>query len=79
MTNENSYRLIPLEELYVCEKNSTQWKKVPFQVKYPDIKQGFVEQISLMLEKDSSSNDDLVSLEKSVKFNKITEKIFGYS
>ena len=79
MTNENSYRLIPLEELYVCKKNSTQWKKVPFQVKYPDIKQGFVEQISLMLEKDSSSNDDLVSLEKSVKFNKITEKIFGYS
>ena len=79
MTNENSYRLIPLEELHVCKKNSTQWKKVPFQVNYPDIKQGFVEQLSLMLEKNSSSNSDLVSLEKSVKFNKITEKIFGYS
>ncbi len=79
MTKENSYRLIPLEELYVCKKNSTVWEKVQFQVAYPNVKQGLAEQLSLMFEKDSKHNDDLVSLEKAIEFNKVAEKIFGYT
>ncbi len=79
MTKENSYRLIPLEELYVCKKNSTIWEKVQFKVRYPDVKQGLTEQLSLMLEKDRANNENLVSLEKAIEFNKVAEKIFGYT
>lgn len=78
MTKENSYRLIPLEELYVCKKNSTIWKKVQFSITCPNLKQGFLEQLSLMFKKDSKHNDNLVSIEKAIEFNKIAEKIFGY-
>lgn len=78
MTSKNAYRLIPLEELYVCKKNSTIWEKVQFQDTYPDVKQGLTEQLFLMLEKNSKYNDNLVSLEKAIQFNKIGEKIFGY-
>ena len=78
MTSENAYRLIPLEELHVCKKNSTVWEKVQFQIACPNVKQGLVEQLYLMLDEKTIFNDNLVSLEKAVKFNKICEKIFGY-
>ncbi len=79
MTSKNAYRLISLEELYMCKKNSTVWEKVQFQVAYPNVKQGLAEQLSLMLEKNTLNDNNLVSIEKAVKFNKITEKIFGYT
>jgi len=79
MTNSNSYRLIPLEELYLCKKNSTLWEKVPFEIPYPNLKQGLAEQLCLMLDTDSKYHNNLVSLEKSIQFNKICEQIFGYS
>lgn len=79
MTNQNSYRLIPLEELYVCKKNSTTWEKVQFQTTYPNSKQGLAEQLCLMLDADNTYHNNLVSLEKSIQFNKVCEQIFGYS
>ena len=78
MTNKNSYRLISLEELYVCRKNSTLWEKIPFQITYPDLKPGLSEQLCLMLDVDNIHQNNLISLEKSVQFNKVCEKIFGY-
>jgi len=78
MTNENAYRLISLEELYVCHKDSFEWDKIPFKIAYPKVKQGVVEEISLMFEKEIENKIPLVSLDKAVIFNQIAEKILGY-
>ena len=78
MTSDNAYRLIPLEELYVCPKGSTTWQKVPFKVAYPGVKQGIAEQIALMFDRQTENKIKLVSLEKAVDFNKAMEKFFGY-
>lgn len=79
MTKENAYRLIPLEDLYVCKKNTTVWQKVSFKTAFPDVKQGIAEEITLMLDKNTEQQICLVSLEKAAKFNKLAEKIFGYN
>jgi len=77
MTRKNAYRLISLEELYVCPIGFFQWTKVPFKIAFPNVKQGIAEEIAVMLT-DGLQNIDLVSLEKAASFNKIAEKIFGY-
>ena len=76
MTKLNAYRLIPLEDLYVCKKDSTNWEKVPFDISFPEVKRGVAEEIIAML--DVGSSIDLVSLEKAAALNKVAEKIFGY-
>lgn len=76
MTKENAYRLMPLEDLYVCKKGSNDWEKVPFDVAFPDVKHGVAEEVAAML--DSNLDLELVSLERAAAFNKVAEKIFGY-
>lgn len=78
MTKKNAYRLIPLEELFVRYKNTFEWNKVQFDVAYPGIKQGIIEQISVMLEKNLEKAIPLVTLEKGAKLIDIAEEIFGY-
>jgi len=75
-TKKNAYRLIPLEKLYRCPRNSITWSPVSFTKKYPEVKEGISEQILAMLTQKNSSN--LVSLEEASKFNQVAEKIFGY-
>jgi len=75
-TKKNAYRLVPLEKLYRCPRNSTTWSPVTFTKKYPEVKEGISEQILAMLTQKNSSN--LVSLEEASKFNQVAEKIFGY-
>jgi predicted dehydrogenase len=76
-TKENSYLLIPLEQLYVCKKFTGITVPVEFDVAFPDLKLGIPEEIAIML--DSTSGLDLVTLEYAAKLNQITEKIMGYS
>ncbi|HXV45760.1 MAG TPA: Gfo/Idh/MocA family oxidoreductase [Nitrososphaera sp.] len=76
MTAENAYRLMPLEDLYACKKGSTNWEKVPFDVTFPDVKQGVAEEVAAML--GDSLTASLVPLETAAAFNKAAEKIFGY-
>ena len=76
-TKENSYILIPLEELYVCKKFTGTIVPVEFDVAFPDVKLGIPEEIAIML--DNTSGLDLVTLEYAAKLNQITEKIMGYS
>jgi len=76
-TKENSYILIPLEELYVCKKFTGTVVPVEFDVAFPDVKLGIPEEIAIML--DNTSGLDLVTLEYAAKLNEITEKIMGYS
>jgi predicted dehydrogenase len=78
MTRENAYRLISLEELFVCHKNSFEWERVNFDVSYIDAKQGVCEEIAIMLYPKLEVNVPLVTLEKASKFNQVAEKILGY-
>lgn len=78
MTPKNAYRMIPLEELFVCKKGSVNWKQITFHKSFPEVKQGFVEEIVLMLSKEKPTDLDLPSLKKVAELNKLAEKIFGY-
>ena len=78
MTNENAYRLIPLEDLFVSKKDSTSWEKISFKKSYPEAKQGIAEEIAIMLNDDLNKKIDLPSIQQATKFIKIAEKIFGY-
>ena len=78
MTKENAYRLISLEELFVCHKNSFEWEKIPFDISYPNAKQGVCEEIAVMLCPKLEENIPLVTLERAAKFNQVAEKILGY-
>ena len=78
-TKENSYQLIPLEDLFVCKKDTGIWNHVDFKSSFPEIKQGIVEQIAIMLDNDKRYLDNLLSLDKTAAYNKIAEKIFGYN
>lgn len=78
MTKENAYRLISLEELFVCRKNSFEWEKIQFDISYPKAKHGVCEEIAIMLYEKFEEKIPLVTLAKAAKFNRITEKILGY-
>ena len=78
-TKKNAYKLIPLEELYRCPRNSTIWTPVKFSKKYPKIKDGITEQITTILTKNKKNSSNLVSLKEAATFNRVAEKIFGYS
>lgn len=76
-TKQNSYKLVPLEDLFICPKGSTNFKKIEFETAFPEVKQGISEEIAIML----TENDDklpFVTLSKAAKFNDIANKIFGY-
>ena len=77
-TRKNSYQLIPLEDLFVCKKNESEWKRIDFNIAFPKIKQGIAEEVAIMLSDNKKYRDILPSLEKTSKYNKIAEEIFGY-
>jgi predicted dehydrogenase len=78
-TKKNAYRLIPLEQLYQCSRNSTNWFPIKFDKKYPNVKEGISEEILAMLTPNQNNLPNLVSLKEASEFNKVSEKIFGYS
>ena len=78
MTSQNAYRLISLEELYICHKDSFEWEKIPFNIAYPKVKQGVAEEISLMLEEEIEEKIPLITLKKAAMFNQVAEEILGY-
>ena len=79
MTRENIYRLMPLEKLYRCPKNSVNWEEVSFQTSYPNIKLGVAEEIAIMLDRSKAKKPDLVTLESAIEYCEIAEHIFGYN
>ena len=78
MTKENSYRLMPLEEIHVCKKGTVEWKSVDFQVAFQELKFGIAEQVVTMLDDELEDEIGMVTIEKAIEYNKIAEKIFGY-
>ena len=78
-TSENSYQLIPLEDLFVCKKNTSVWNQVKFKKSFSDIKQGIAEEIAIMLDDDKKYINLLPSLKKTSEYLKTAETIFGYN
>ena len=78
MTAKNSYRLVPLEDLYVSAKGTTTWTKVSTTSSFPNVKPGLAEEIAVMLDDDLSLDVDLPTLFDCSKLNQLAEKIFGY-
>jgi len=78
MTKENLYQLIPLEDLFVIPKYSIKKNQIKFRSSFSSIKPGIAEEIALMLNPNMEKKIPLMTLEKSVQYNKIAEKIFGY-
>ena len=76
-TKKNSYKLIPLEELYQCPKNSQNFNQIKFEKAFPDVKQGIAEEIAFMLSKDPETKS-FVTLSKAKKFIETAQKIFNY-
>ena len=78
MTKENSYRLMPLEKIFVCKKGTVEWKTVDFQVAFQELKFGIAEEVVAMLDDELEDEIGMVTLEKAIEYNKLAEKIFGY-
>jgi len=78
MTEENAYKLVPLEELHVCKRGTTDWQRVPYERAFPEVKPGLAEQVVAMLDRKIEAVTGLVSLKKAASLNKVAEKIFGY-
>jgi hypothetical protein len=78
MTKENSYRLMPLEKIFVCKKGTVEWKTVDFQVAFQELKFGIAEEVVAMLDDELEEEVGMVTIEKAIEYNKIAEKIFGY-
>ena len=78
MTKNKSYRLMPLEGLFVCEKGSVDWNPVPFDSTSSKTKPGVLEQVAIMLDENLEKNCPLVTLEQSINYIKIATKILNY-
>jgi len=78
ITNDNIYRLIPLEKLFVSKKSSIEWKEIHLQNAFLDVKEGIAEEIVTMLNDELNEKIGMVTLNDAIEFNKIAEIIFGY-
>jgi hypothetical protein len=78
MTKNKSYRLMPLEGLFVCEKGSVDWHPVPFDSTSTKTKPGVLEQIAIMLDDNLEKSCPLITLEQSINYIKIATKILNY-
>lgn len=79
MTNKNAYRLMPLEELFVCPVGEVSWRKIECPSLFPDVKQGVAEEVlcAASFQKDSDEFC-LPDLESAANHIEIAEKIFNY-
>jgi len=78
MTKENSYRLMPLEQLFRCKKGSTAWEPIYLKKSFVTVKEGIAEEIFSMLDVKSKRFVDLVTLKEGSSYITLAEKIFGY-
>lgn len=78
MTHQNAYRLIPLEQLYRCKKGTFNWELIKTNVAFPQVKQGVLEEIAIILHSELETRIPLVTLSKAAVYTKLAENIFGY-
>lgn len=78
VTKKNIYRLSPLEKLFVLKKGTTKWKKIQVKNIFPNIKMGLAEEVTAMLDDDLEKHLKMMTVKRSIEYNKLAEKIFGY-
>lgn len=78
MTKNKSYRLMPLEGLYVCEKGSIDWNPVSFNSTSLKTKPGILEQVAIMLDHNLEKDCSLITLDQSINYMKIAAQILNY-
>jgi predicted dehydrogenase len=78
MTKNKSYRLLPLEDIFVCEQGSVDWTPVPFNSVSLETKPGILEQIAIMLDETLEIHYPLITLEQAIDYIKIAQKILNY-
>ena len=78
MTPKNAYRLIPLEQLYRCQKGTFDWELIETSPAFPDVKQGVAEEIAIMFYPELEQSIPLVNLHNAAEYTKLAEQIFGY-
>jgi predicted dehydrogenase len=78
MTKDKSYRLLPIEGLFMCEKGSVDWNPVSFNSTSSKTKPGILEQVIIMLNPNLEKNCPLTTLEQSIDYIKIATKILNY-
>ena len=78
-TKKNLYQLVPLEKLYCCPKGKFDWREIPLNTSYSEVKTGVAEEIAIMLSNRKKMKKEMISLSKAIEFNKLADKIFGYS
>lgn len=77
-TPKASYRLCPLERLFVRHSFKEDWKEVPISAFAPEVKVGFVEQVAALLNGEIARKIPLLSLEKACRLTEFGEEVFGY-
>lgn len=77
-TKKNLYQLVPLEKLYYCPKGKYDWNEILLDTSYSEVKTGVAEEIAMMLS-TKKIKKEMISLSRAIEFNKLAEKIFGYS
>jgi predicted dehydrogenase len=78
MTPKYSYRMVPLEGLFCCKKDTFAWEPMPFEVPFPDVKEGVAEEVAIMLDPSFEEALPLVSLCQARDYIKLADRIFGY-
>ena len=78
-TDGASYRLCPLEKLFVKTDALTEWQEMPVTAFDGQLKAGVAEQIAAMVSPDVRRILPLISIRETVKLTEFGESVFGYS
>lgn len=77
-TRENSYRMIPMEQLHVCPVGQFEYEHLPCELPYPEVKQGVAEQLAVMLDPSLERDVPLIDLLSAATYTSVAETIFNY-
>lgn len=79
LTPVSSYRLCPLEKLLRKTSALRDWEEIPVATFAADVKVGFVEQLSAMLDRHIRQLVPLFSLDEAARLTRYGEEVFGYT
>ena len=77
-TSSSSFRLCPLENLFVRTSAKSEWEEVPLVAFAPEVKAGVVEQVAAMLNNDIRQFVPLATVEDAAIMAAYGEQVFGY-
>ncbi len=78
-SHQASYRLCPLEKLFVRKTATGDWEEITLETFAPNVKTGFVEQVASCLDTDLANRLPLWTLLDTARLTAFAENLFGYS